>query len=218
MIAPAMNTGPEDRRSYRELARQQARIQRLIDLRHLSRLQSLMDAESDRNPRVAVDLSFHLDSEGLPWVTGTAQVELDLLCLRCAEVVDYPLSAAVNLCIVNEDETDPAELSRLAADRDLLAVTSVALDIAEVVEDELLLAMPERLCSSDPCQRMPVLEYPVADSEVLDGEPESADEHSEQQAGGPQRENPFAALADLLDQKPDTVDGEKTVDEKTDRD
>jgi uncharacterized protein len=215
MIAPAMNTGPEDRRSYRELARQQVRIQRSIDLQHLSRLQALVDAESDRNPRVAVDIEFHVDSEGLPWVTGTVQVELDLLCLRCAEVVDHPLSAAVNLCIVNEDETDAAELSRLAEDRDLLVVTSPTLDLAEVVEDELLLAMPERLCSSDPCERMPALDYPIAGSEYVEVEPANAAERLEQaddQTGSPQRENPFAVLAELLD--PDAVDGAKTDSKK----
>jgi uncharacterized metal-binding protein YceD (DUF177 family) len=205
-----MNTGSEDRLSYRELARQQARIQRSIDLQNFSRIQALMDAESGRHPRVAVDVTFHLDSAGFPWVTGMARLELDLLCLRCAEVVDYPLEAEWKLCIVNEDELDAATMSTLAESRDLLAVGSATLALADVVEDELLLAMPERLCSSDPCERMPALDYPVADSELPAVEVLDPD----RPADDLEQESPFAMLAELLDQSAAGVDGENTDSEK----
>lgn len=218
MIAPAMNTGPEDRLLYRELARQRARIQRSIDLQYFSRLQSFVDADSERNPCVAVDLAFHVDSEGLPWVTGTAQVELDLLCLRCVEVVDHPLKTALSLCIVIEDETDAAVLSELAENRDLLSVTSTSVTLSEVVEDELLLAMPERLCVSDPCERMPALDYPIAGTEALEGEPSQGEvggsTEADERIEGSQRENPFAVLSELLGQSDESLDGKKSDREK----
>lgn len=141
---------------------------------------------------VAVELDFRLDDEGYPWVEGRAATVLNLLCNRCAENVEFPLSARFALCIV----TDESLADTLADSRDLLEVAGPTISIAEIVEDELLLALPERLCLEDPCSRMPGLFYPAAEAAGRSGraaEPGTIEAQTESD----EQENPFAVLESL---------------------
>ena len=192
MIAPAMNPGPEERLSYRELARQQARLERVISLHKFSRLHSLAGHGSDPETGVGLAIEFYVDDQQWPCVRGSAQTTIELLCNRCAEMVQYPLEANWDVCIVDETVVDEQTLSVLAESRDLLSVDSASVSAVDIAEDELLLALPERLCRSEPCELMPDLAYP-ADAKAE--QPEVAD-----QAGGDeaQRRKPFAGLADLM--------------------
>jgi len=178
MIAPAMNTGSEDCLSFRDLARQEARISRSIDLAEFSRLHRLLEfdpaaektqdpatddsraAATGSGPAVRVELEFRLDDESLAWVDGQASVAMSLLCNRCAEAVVFPLTARFEVCIVADDVV----ADTLADSRDVLVASGPTISIVEIVEDELLLALPERLCLEEPCSRMPALAYPAAES------------------------------------------------------
>jgi uncharacterized protein len=190
-----MNTGREDCLPYRELARQGSRISRSFDTKKLRRICALLDPdplaatalgrEIAGPEAVALDLRFRLDQEGYAWVEGFAEVTLSLLCHRCAQRLDYPLRAEFDLCIVVEG---PAA-EQLAQNRDLLVVEGSTVSLVEIVEDELLLALPDWLCSAEPCERMPSLAYPAveglaAQSVAADVEP-------------PQEDNPFAVLQAL---------------------
>ena len=189
MMAPARNTGSEARLAYRDLARKKVRISRSVDLIDLGRVRALLDEpagadEATANRCVAVELQFRLDDEGLVWVQGEASTALTLFCNRCAEDVDFPLSARFELCIV----ADEASADALADSRDLLVAEGPTVSIADVIEDELLLALPERLCAEDPCERMPELAYPADHVEI---------ERMQDDARSDDEENPFAALKGL---------------------
>ena len=99
----------------------------------------------------------------------------------------HNLLAAFELCIVSDEGT----AEQFAEARDVLVCRGSSLSVAEVVEDELLLALPERLCQSEPCERMPQLDYPdQAVNAAVSGKSPVANESLE-------RDNPFAALEGL---------------------
>ena len=102
-----------------------------------------------------------------------------MVCNRCAEIVSYPLTCAFAVCLVGESRA-----SELAETRDVLVVSGPDVSIAEIIEDELLLALPERLCAEDPCERLPRMAYP-------------ADTKPEQAQAAAAAESPFAVLRDL---------------------
>lgn len=195
MIAPAMNTGPEERLSYRELARQQARLERVISLHRFSRLYDLAGSDTDREAGVVSVFEFYLDEQQWPCVRGSAQTTIELLCHRCAEMVQYPLDAQWDVCIVDESVVDEPTLALLAENRDLLSVDGTSVSAVEIVEDELLLALPERLCRSEPCELMPDLAYPADSGTQASQEDAAPDGVSDEPSP---RRKPFAGLAELI--------------------
>jgi len=194
MIARAMNTGPEDHLTYRELARQGARLSRVLDARELARLWPLLSHADEVHPTSAdvpvpvnVTIELRLDAEGRPWVDGAAILDTKLLCNRCAEAVPSRLASEFSLCLVADEE----RASELAETRDVHVVRGPTLSVVELVEDALLLELPERLCAEEPCPRMPALAYPAGGSRVS-----GSDDAIE---GG--RGSPFAALAALKESR-----------------
>lgn len=155
MIAPAMKTRQDELLVYRELARRRAKISRRLGQASLPRWAALTQDEWT----VEVELQFSLDDTGLAWVHGDYAARAGLLCQRCLEVLDTGYSGSVALCIVNDD-TRAAELAQTC---DVLLATSDELAIADIIEDELLLGIPEQLCSQEPCERQPVMTYPADD-------------------------------------------------------
>ena len=183
MIARAMNTRPEEHLAYQDLARHGARVARRLDLNELPRLHALVAGSEGvlvEGVLIDVDLRFHLDDQGSSWVHGTAAVTCELECNRCAETVAFPLRADLELSI----QTDPDRASALLPERDVLLVEGAQVSIAEIVEDDLLLALPERLCGGELCERLPSMDYPALVSR------EAADTSAQQ-------DNPFAVLERL---------------------
>ena len=185
MIAPAMNTRPQEGLSYRDLARQQARVSRQVDLGALDRPKGLV---AEGNPEFQVTLQFSMDPAGLCRVEGTISGDITLNCHGCAEVLAYPLSLSFG-CLIAETEamadtiTDGEELPAV----DVLVAGGAEISVAQIVEDELLLSLPERLCTSTPCERLPVLAYPA---ELSDGDVQDRAERAEE-------DNPFSVLRSL---------------------
>lgn len=167
-----MNTRPDERLPYRELARQGARVVRSVPADCLGRLSAIAPGRSE----LRVDMTFSLDQDNRPWVTGSAEVVAYATCQRCLEQFDSALRAGFELCIVK----DPQLASALAGEADVLVADTDSVTIADVVEDELILALPDRLCVEDPCPHAPELSYPAPDAP----EPEPED-------------NPFSVLSEL---------------------
>ncbi|MFW6092787.1 MAG: YceD family protein [Pseudomonadota bacterium] len=167
-----MNTRPDERLPYRDLARQGARVSRSVPGDALKRLADVAPGYGT----LSIELAFSLDQDGRSWVTGSAEASVEATCQRCLESFATPLWVGFELCIVK----DAGLASELANDVDVLAVDKDAVTLAEVVEDELILAVPERLCTEEPCPYAPALSYPAPDAP----EPEPD-------------ENPFHALAVL---------------------
>ncbi len=104
--------------------------------------------ESEQLPRLAVQLcgsspityqlSFNQDESGRCIVRCVLNTCLKVLCQRCAQRMDFPLALESSLCVIVDD--------RLADDlperyEPLVAVEGM-ISLADVVEEELLLAIP----------------------------------------------------------------------------
>lgn len=195
MIAPAMNTRPQETLSYRDLAKQQARVSRQIELQELSRLENLVVRVED-NATLEVTLQFSLDPRGLSRVEGVVSGSLLLNCHGCAEDLPFSLSLPFG-CFIAEGEALAAKVAN-SGDSDLpddvLVVQGTEVTIAAIVEDELLLSLPERLCVEEPCPRAPHLDYPAEQTGGAAEEPET--------------DNPFSVLAGMeIDDRTDQQDG-----------
>lgn len=176
MIAPAMKTRQQEALRYVELAQRGARLERLLSGQDLPRWSEVARGEIV----VEVSLEFQRDEASRPCVKGSYRARSDMLCRRCSEVLPHEMTGDFQLTIVRDDEA----ASRLAGERDVLLAEREVLDVAEVLEDELLMAMPEELCREEKCERMLPRDFPAPDGEVA-----PAAEH----------DNPFAAIAKLRD-------------------
>ena len=107
------------------------------------------------------------------WLHVKAATHVSLECQRCLKPVGVPLQISRNFLFVHGE--DAAAQLDADSDDDVLAITR-ALDLRELIEDELLLAMPivprHEIC--------PEPLVPAAEDELADDKP-----------------NPFAALASL---------------------
>jgi uncharacterized protein len=172
MIAPAMNTPSDERLHYLDLARQGARVERSVQADGFARLAEIAPVQSP----VRVGLSFAIRDDGRIWVTGAAEALLKGECQRCLERLERMQRVTFDLCIVR----DPELASELANGSDVLVAEAESLTIAQIVEDEMILGLPDRLCSEEPCPLAPPLSYPAEGGE----QPKSGD-------------NPFRVLSVL---------------------
>jgi len=180
-----MNTRPDEQLPYQDLAGQGARVVRSVQADGLVRLAELAPGRGTMH----VDMAFSRGSDGRPRVSGTAELAVDATCQRCLEVLERPLRVSFDLCIVQ----DPMIASELAHELDVLVADSDMVTIAEVIEDELILELPERLCIEEPCPYEPASQFPArtgnADSETGASEPGEGEAERE--------DNPFRVLMKL---------------------
>ena len=208
MIAPAMNTPL----LYRDLARQRARISRQISLDQLPRIEPLMvelDSENDVVTGFEVEMAFRRNADGLVRVVGDINGTVALICNGCAEALAYKMELGFDCIIVDSDAIAADVIAGLAQkqqqDPDQEADVVVARDgeitLASLIEDEILLGLPERLCTSRPCPRAPRLYYPV--DELVEGDFRESSGHAPVGKGAPvgkeknAEPNPFSVLAQL---------------------
>lgn len=143
----------------------------------LSAAARLREALADAPGAARVRFAFTVDESGRPRVEGEISAELSLLCQRCLEPVELPVTARVQAVLVATD----AEAGRLQGQCDAVLVEGESLTLLDLVEDELLLALPlvPMHASLEACS-------PAA-REVL-----SASEHAT--AAEEERSSPFAVL------------------------
>lgn len=129
----------------------------------------------------------HVASEGSEagdqqWLHLTAQCSLPLLCQRCLTPVDVPLQVERSFRFVADEAT--AEALDDESEEDLLA-TSREFGLRELIEDELLMALPV---------------VPLHEACPVPVTLASSDEDFE--AVNEEKPNPFAALAAMRAPKP----------------
>jgi uncharacterized protein len=117
------------------------------------------------------------------WLTLSARTTVHLQCQRCLAAVDVPLEVSRAFRFV-ADEVSAERLDEELEDEVL--VLGRSLDLHELVEDELLLAMPI-VPRHDVCPEAPTLSF--------------GEEDVDDQPGAPA--HPFAALAALKKKGPD---------------
>lgn len=120
--------------------------------------------------------------EGEIWLRLTATATLPMTCQRCLQPVDVPLEVDREFRFVADEAT--AEALDTDSEEDLLAL-SREFDLRELIEDELLMALPV-VPRHDECPTPVTLA--------------SSDEDFEQASA--EKPNPFAALAGLRKDTP----------------
>lgn len=102
----------------------------------LGRLSASLAAPVDEPVRV--ELAADSGADGRPVLSGRIRATLVMQCDRCLEPMSVNLDVPVRLALVRSE----AEAARLPQELEPLLVDGEWLDVATVIEDELLLAMP----------------------------------------------------------------------------
>ena len=139
-----------------ELAGRKARISGTVEASALERFSALCECLE----AVRVRLDFRFDQRGELWMDGELVARVAVECQRCLEPVCVDLASDFAVAIVGSE----AEATRLGAEQDVLRIDGDEAGIAELIEDELILALPEQPCLAAHCPRTPPLASPAGDS------------------------------------------------------
>lgn len=96
-------------------------------------------AELNRTDGVAsVALAAGMDRQGIRFIKGALRTKVELVCQRCLGPFQLALDVTVSLGLVRSE----AEADRLPEEYEPLLVPDGVIHVADLVEDELLLALP----------------------------------------------------------------------------
>ncbi|CDH43375.1 MAG: DUF177 domain-containing protein [Candidatus Competibacteraceae bacterium] len=160
------------------LAAESGRLEGTLALAALPRLAAVLD---HLNGAVSVSLVAGIDHQGIRSITGGLRTVIELTCQRCLEPLPWPLDVTVNLGLVRNE----AAAHRLPDEYEPLLVAEGFIRVADLVEDELLLALPQIPRHVD------VQECEANDYRAPSSEP----------APNTEPVQPFATLASLLPSK-----------------
>jgi uncharacterized protein len=104
----------------------------------VSKLSRLAPSLSSTDGVLKVEMRFCLDERRIRTLKGTIKGHLSLVCQRCLEALSFPLDLGFRLGIV----TSEADIDRLPQGYEPLLVSGEPLQTVDVVEDEVLLAVP----------------------------------------------------------------------------
>jgi uncharacterized protein len=145
-----------------------------LSLKDFGRLSDLL---FDSNGNVVIDLFFSREGR-LAKIEGKIETHLQLICQNCLQAIDWPVQAAVRLGIVNSLE----QVDRLPPGFEPLFVEEEKILLLDIVEDELLLNLPQYPKHPESCA--------VQDAGSPMPSPPEADRQKRQ-------DNPFSILANL---------------------
>lgn len=147
----------------------------------LQKLDRLADLLLDPQGYVSSRLS--LGREGrLRYVTGDVCAEVQVTCQRCMQAMPLTLKADISLGLVS----DEAQGDQLPDGYEPLLVIDGKTRLPDVIEDELLLAMP----------LVPMHDFDCSD--YLQQQQQRMSDEAEQAAAEKVQQNPFSVLKDLL--------------------
>ena len=169
--------------TYRSLAQQRAVVAQELEAKVLARFRDVCEAVED----IAAELKFGHDGQARIKVSGRVHCMAQLACNRCDENVWCHVDSSFASVIAFDEEQADA-WSVLDPSLDILVVAGANLDMVELIEDELLLALPERVCTNDDCSHIPVMSY--GDAAGNDADTQGSEEGS--------RRFPFAGLKEAI--------------------
>jgi len=132
---------------------------------------------ADDSGEIAVELDFDIDELGVPNVQGRVTARLSLICQRCLEPYIIAVDPSISLAWVHSEQ----EAERLPLLYEPYLVETNPLILNDVIEDELLLALPQ----------VPMHELAECPAGKWVNQPAPADEDDAE------KENPFSVLAKL---------------------
>lgn len=178
-FAPMLGRLPDSVDAIRH-ASQSIRLHGTMPLSRFERLRSsLLSDEGD----VEVELSFDQDSEHRPYVMGSIRGALTVQCQRCEKPLTIAIDAPVHVGLVRNDE----DARRLSEHLEPFLLTDRMVSLTELVEDELILALPIVPRHEHEC-------VAVGAVSAVAAAPSATEE---------KRKNPFAVLAQLRPEKDD---------------
>jgi uncharacterized protein len=104
----------------------------------ISKLLRLLPSLSSADGVLKVQMTFCLDERRIHTLRGTIEGGLSLVCQRCLKPLRFPLELSFRLGIV----TSETDIDRLPQGYEPLLVSGEPLKTIDVVEDEILLAIP----------------------------------------------------------------------------
>lgn len=105
----------------------------------LNQLRRLNELVANNEGEVQVELRFDVDELGVPCVYGRITADLPLTCQRCLEVYPYHVAHEIALAWVRS----AAEIDKLPSRYEPYLVEATPLMLNDVIEEELLLAIPQ---------------------------------------------------------------------------
>ena len=135
-MRPVMETGPLPRLvDHYKMANQAQELEGTIPLNEFARLCEIVSGDEGD---VHLKLAFSKSDQNRTHVSGEAGVEVTLICQNCMTAFATHLSCSVDAQIV----ADESELRSLEEDQDGLVSAERLVPVTQLVEDELLLAVP----------------------------------------------------------------------------
>ncbi|WP_017430588.1 YceD family protein [Vreelandella jeotgali] len=156
-----------------------ARHEKLAGLVPLGNLKRLAEEIGAQTGDCRVTLDFGIDAQGRREIRGSLEATLMIGCRRCLEPIECPVASEFLLGMV----ADESLAGELPASHEPVLVEDEQLDLLTVVEDELILSLPQ------------VVYHDEADCLVPAEQLVSEADESEQ-ATAPE-DNPFAVLGAL---------------------
>ncbi len=146
----------------------------------LAGLLRLVEVLVDNTGEVEFELRFRKGEKRRVHISGCVRAELSLECQRCLEPVRVPVATELDVVVVEGYE----EAGMLGDEFEPLLAGDKRIRLTELVEDELLLALPQvPMHQRGDC---------TANAHNIGWSPEQVDEDE-----GQKKPNPFAVLADL---------------------
>lgn len=156
----------------------------------LERLPEFRNSLASDQAQITAELRFGIDDTDHRRITGRVDASVEVTCQRCLQPVAIQLQDSVNLALVK----DEAEAAGLKPDLDPWICPDIKLQLATVVEEQLLLSLPI-VCYHPEGQCPRQLDYTAG--------PSASEAESSESANA----NPFAVLEQLKQSKQST-DGE----------
>lgn len=117
-----------------------ARVQGHLPATRLQRISECADTTGAGTTSGAeVDLLFRRDDEGRNRIAGTVDMVVGRTCSRCLEPLDVPVHVQVDLLVLAAGTPVPES----AEDLDIVEVVDGRLALVDLVEEEVLLALPQ---------------------------------------------------------------------------
>ncbi len=165
--------------SPREYARNNRRWRGEIPVATFNRLVREISTDSKF---VKVQLAFSCDENDHIRLQGEASFSANVACHRCGESMTTTIRADIDARIVRSEEL----ASTLAQDSDVIVVTDNPVSVVELIEDDLIMSIPWRVCNQqDDCPNLSQRET----QEYKDGDSDDA------------TQKPFANLRQLLNDR-----------------
>lgn len=117
------------------MAAQGRSFEGVVDLGRAARLGGVLEAPAGE---ARVNLHFRVDELNVPVVEGRVKARLTVACQRCLEPMVLEVDAPIRAAFAASD----AEAERLQAQYEPVVAEDETLRVLELVEDELLLALP----------------------------------------------------------------------------